>query len=546
MSDDGLYDKNGCVSDAVSPFIAYSRSNQQPRRIKRDIKQLSASFTRHLHFSRQPNLATKQEQKMATTAASSLFTNEAELGQQCLDFLNASRSAFAAVATARHRLVEAGFVGISEKDTWNGSLKPGGKYFFTRNQSTIVAFVVGGQFDAQKGQSGFTVAAAHTDSPCLKVKPISNVNKNGTVQVGVEVYGGGLWHTWFDRDLGLSGRVLVRENGKIVSKLVSIHRPLLRIPSLAIHLDRSVSEAFKFNHEEQLLPILATQIKAELEKPAAEPSSPTATMKNHPSLLLQILATELKVEVEAIEFFELSLCDAQDGVVGGALNEFIWSGRLDNLLMSFVCLESVLKIANDAVAVAKQPNTVMAVLFDNEEVGSATSMGADSTVLEDTISRIAHAIGTNASSDLMSRVLRRSFLLSCDMAHALHPNYPQKHESNHKPQFHQGLVIKYNANQRYATTAESSVIVQEVGRRYGIPLQSFVTRNDSPCGSTIGPILASRIGLRCADVGVPQLSMHSIREMAAVGDVQHACRLVYYLLSDFSEIDSTIVTDADL
>jgi aspartyl aminopeptidase len=268
-------------------------------------------------------------------------------------------------------------------------------------------------------------------------------------------------------------------------------------------------------------------------------------MKNHPALLLKILAEELKIAVEDIEFFELSLCDAQDGVVGGALNEFIFSGRLDNLMMSFVCLESILALAGNSEAVSKQTNTVMAVLFDNEEVGSASTMGADSTVLEDTMSRVARAIGSGASDDLLSRVMRRSFLLSCDMAHALHPNYAGKHEANHRPAFHQGLVIKYNANQRYATTAESSVIVQEVGKRYGVPLQSFVVRNDSPCGSTIGPILASRIGLRCADVGIPQLSMHSIREMAAVGDLQHACRLVYHLMNDFPEIDKTIVTDSD-
>jgi aspartyl aminopeptidase len=254
--------------------------------------------------------------------------------------------------------------------------------------------------------------------------------------------GGGLWHTMFDRDLGLSGRVLVREGDTIVSRVVAIHEPLLRIPNLAIHLDRSVSEAFKFNNEEQLVPVLCSSVRAELEKPSWESAQAAPLSSDHSPVLLSIIAKKLSVEPKDIFSFELSLCDSADAVIGGVFQEYIFSGRLDNLMMSWCSIQGLLNIAKEKAA---ELDTVsVAVLFDNEEVGSASTHGADSSVLQDLMSRATESLLASGplSADASAVMFRNSFLLSCDMAHALHPNYPGKHESNHKPMMHRGLVIK--------------------------------------------------------------------------------------------------------
>lgn len=360
-----------------------------------------------------------------------------------------------------------------------------------------------------------------------------------------EVYfhgGGGLWHTMFDRDLGLSGRVLVRHGDKIVSRFVTITEPLLRIPSLAIHLDRSVSEGFKFNNEDQLVPILCSAVRSELEKDSWAAAEGAPLAQDHSPVLISILAKHLGVAAADIFTFELNLCDVQDAVIGGAFKEYIFSGRLDNLMMSWCSLQGLLRITAEKAAALDTVS--VAVLFDNEEVGSASTHGADSSVLQDLMTRVAEQlIGGPLSADASAVLYRKSFLLSCDMAHALHPNYAAKHESNHKPMMHGGLVIKQNANQRYATSAESSYFVKEVCKQLTLPLQNFVVRNDSACGSTIGPILASRLGMRTVDIGIPQLSMHSIREQAATSDLVTATALIEGLFLQYSDLRSRLQTD---
>eukprot|EP01102_Stenamoeba_stenopodia_P018127 TRINITY_DN6608_c0_g3_i2.p1 TRINITY_DN6608_c0_g3~~TRINITY_DN6608_c0_g3_i2.p1 ORF type:complete len:462 (+),score=119.25 TRINITY_DN6608_c0_g3_i2:234-1619(+) len=452
---------------------------------------------------------------------------EREIATQFLSFINKSRSAFFAVAAAKEQLVANGYKQLSERERFN--IAPGGKYFFTRNQSSIVAFAVGKKYDG--ATSAFNIVAAHTDSPCLKLKPITKVEKCEYLQVGVQTYGGGLWHTWFDRDLGLSGRVIVKEGNNFVSRLVQITKPILRIPTLAIHLDRSVDEGFKFNKEEQLLPILASSLK-----------SPENTKDaDHHRVLLEIIASDLQVKVEDIESLDLSLCDCQDSVLGGAKEEFIFSGRLDNLMMSYTGLHSLIESSTDE-HLANQPNILLLALFDNEEVGSQSAYGADSALLPDTIAKISSAL---PNPDIVSTVIRRSVMLSCDMAHGCHPNYAGKHESNHKPLIHGGPVIKYNANQRYATTNETSFIITELGKRHNIPVQHFVVRNDSPCGSTIGPILAAKLGMRCVDLGIPQFSMHSIREMAGTADLVHTTRLLKHFFIEYADLDKHVFIDEE-
>ncbi|KAJ3288505.1 hypothetical protein HK104_008146 [Borealophlyctis nickersoniae] len=418
--------------------------------------------------------------------------------EEFLTFVNASPSPFHAVETSRTRLLAAGYKELHERSAWEDDVKPGGKYFFTRNKSSIVAFAVGGKYEVG---NGFTIVGAHTDSPCFKVKPRSKKGKSGYAQVGVETYGGGLWHTWFDRDLGLAGRVILKnDNGNLDHHLVKIDRPILRIPTLAIHLDRGVNDAFKFNNEVQLTPILSLITKAlsgEQEKDNAEKKEASGVGEKHHQLLLKMLSQELKVEVSALRDFELCLFDTQPSVIGGAQNEFIFSPRCDNLVMSYCSLTALINSTSGST-LSDDTNIRVVALFDNEEIGSVSAYGAASNLLEVTVRRLAgiEVTGPDSSESSFARAMSRSILVSADMAHAVHPNYPEKHEENHRPSMNKGVVIKQNANQRYATTAITTAILREVGEKKGVLLQEFVVRNDSPCGSTIGPMLSAKLGIR--------------------------------------------------
>ncbi|KAM1788685.1 hypothetical protein PS2_038464 [Malus domestica] len=473
-----------------------------------------------------------------------------------IGFLNAAPTAFHAVDEAKKRLRSAGYEQVLEREDWK--LEAGKKYFFTRNYSTIVAFAIGKKYVAG---NGFHIVGAHTDSPCLKLKPVSKVAKGGYLEVGVQTYGGGLWHTWFDRDLTIAGRVIVREekDGSVSysHKLVRIEEPIMRIPTLAIHLDRDVRDAFKVNAQTHLLPVLATAVKAELNKVVAEDGEAdndiqtsgkksnektTSNALKHHSLLLQLLADQLGCEPEHISDFELQACDTQPSIVAGAAKEFVFSGRLDNLCMSFCSLKALIDATSSDSNLEDESGVRMVALFDHEEVGSNSAQGAGSPAMLNTLSRITHSFTTD--SKLLEKAIQRSFLVSADMAHALHPNYMDKHEQNHQPKLHGGLVIKHNANQRYATNAVTALIFREIARNHSLPVQDFVVRNDMACGSTIGPILASGVGIRTVDVGAPQLSMHSIREMCAVDDVKHSYEHFKAFFQEFTRLDSKIKVDA--
>ncbi|OAY47934.1 probable aspartyl aminopeptidase [Manihot esculenta] len=471
------------------------------------------------------------------------------IASDLIHFLNTSPTAFHAVDEAKKRLINVGYVQISEREDWK--LEPGKRYFFTRNHSTIVAFAIGKKYVAG---NGFYVVGAHTDSPCIKLKPVSKVTKGGYLEVGVQPYGGGLWHTWFDRDLTVAGRVIVREekDGSVSfsHRLVRIQEPIMRVPTLAIHLDRNVnSDGFKVNTQSHLIPILATSIKAELNKAVAENGSirnetdgkkSTFSTKHH-LLLLEMIASQIGCKPDDICDFELQACDTQPSIIGGAAQEFIFSGRLDNLCMSFCSLKALIDATSSESNLEDESGVRMVALFDHEEVGSDSAQGAGSPVMLDALSRITSSF--NSDSKLLQKAIQRSFLVSADMAHALHPNYMDKHEENHQPKMHGGLVIKHNANQRYATNSVTSFLFGEIASMHNLPVQEFVVRNDVPCGSTIGPILASGVGIRTVDVGAPQLSMHSIREMCAVDDVKYSYEHFKAFFQEFSHLDAKITVD---
>lgn len=451
-----------------------------------------------------------------------------------LEFVNSSPSPFHAVLNCKERLTNNGFKELKEKEPWAGKIGRGGKYFFTRNQSSIVAFAVGGEF---KSGNGFSIIGAHTDSPCLKVKPISKKESSGFLQVGVQTYGGGIWSTWFDRDLGLAGRVIVATSeSKLESQLVRISSPILRIPNLAIHLNRGVNESFTFNSETQLLPIFATVAKTLNQGSSGKESlEGKSTISSHHPQLLGLICDELNINAEQIVDLELCLYDTQASCLGGFENEFIYSARLDNLMMSYSSLESLIG-SLEKHDLSKEPNVRMICLYDNEEVGSTSAYGADSHLAEAALRRIQSSL-SNAEHEhptAFEESIHKSYMISADMAHAVHPNYSDKHESNHRPKFHEGLVIKVNASQKYATTAATSAVLKTIASRHNLPLQEFVVRNDCPCGSTIGPILSAKLGLQTIDVGCPQLSMHSIREVAGTTDIAHAIKIFeeFYVVQD--------------
>lgn len=476
--------------------------------------------------------------------------------QEFVNFVNVSPTPYHAVNTVKLQLLEAGFTEITERDDWNSDgLKVGGAYFVTRNASSLIAFTIGEQF---ADGNGISIVGAHTDSPCLRIKPISKKTAEGFIQVGVEQYGGLIAHSWFDRDLSIAGRVFVNQDGQYVPKLIKIDKPLLRIPTLAIHLNREVNTKFEFNKETKLVPI-AGQValdknekasKSESHSCADDPSlqlspeqfeSVQTVVSRHNKSLIELIAKELEVTVDQIEDFELVLFDHQKSTIGGLNDEFIFSPRLDNLTS---CYTATVGLIESFESISEQRGIQMISLFDHEEIGSVSAQGADSSFLPDTLHRLTKInFTTSGNHDHFYQSMARSFLLSSDMAHGVHPNYSEVYEANNRPHVNQGPVIKVNANQRYATNSAGIVLIKKIANAARVPLQLFVVRNDSPCGSTIGPILAAKLGIRTLDLGNPQLSMHSIRETGGTFDVVRLSDLFRTFFSLYSDLEEKILVD---
>ncbi len=403
--------------------------------------------------------------------------------QNLLSFIDRSPTPFHAVEEMSNTLSEKGFTKLKEEDAWE--LETHGRYFLTRNDSSLIAFVVG-------SKPAFKIIGAHTDSPNLRLKPNAGYDKNGYLQLGVEVYGGVLLSTWTDRDLSLAGRVILGGKKKPLSKLVRFEQALLRIPQLAIHLNRDVNKkGLILNEQNHLPPIFSLQKKSTANE-----------------VLKKMVARELKCKLTDIMGLELSLYDTQPGTLAGAEGEFIFSGRLDNLASCHAAMHAL------AETTKKDPATRVVAFYDHEEIGSETAQGAGSPFLKDVLERIT--MSDNREGFL--RAMANSFFISADMAHAIHPNYSDRHDNQHMPIINGGPVIKSNANQRYATDAVSSAWFESLCKKAGVPVQKFVVRSDLGCGSTIGPITAANLGIRTVDVGNPMLSMHSIREMSGAKD----------------------------
>ena len=486
----------------------------------------SALFVSALAATPVPPLST------ATTSAADVLP----LAKQAMQYLDDSTDPFFAVDSSIRMLEQAGFQPLSASEAFTfQNVIPGGKYYYTKNKSTLVAFTVGPKYQPNT-PTAFTIVGGHTDSPNLRVKPRSARSNTAKCRlIGVECYGGGLWHTWFDRDLGISGRVWVRRNSNdtdnIESKLVQIRRPILRISNLAIHLQTPKErEAFAVNKEDHLSPILATEAQQALmtTKTNDDKKESIDGWKEHQEpILLQLLAKELDCQVDELVDFELSLFDVQKASLGGAFDEFLYSARLDNLASCFLAVQGLLEYAStkdfeDSSAIS------MICLYDHEEVGSSSAVGAASPVLSEAVPRILASLngGTPVTPDVVASTLAQSLVLSSDQAHAVHPNYASKHEKAHQPHMNQGMVIKRNTNQRYATTPWTGVVLREIARQAGLPpLQEFIVRQDCGCGSTIGPLISTRTGMAAIDMGCPQLSMHSIRETMGVIDLHHGLRL---------------------
>ncbi|CAA6667582.1 unnamed protein product [Spirodela intermedia] len=464
------------------------------------------------------------------------FVTSPSIVTDLLDYLNESWTQFHATAEAKKQLLASGFILLNENENWD--LKPGGRYFFTRNMSSLIAFAVGEKYSTK---SGFHIIAAHTDSPCLKLKPVSASTKSGFLMVNVQTYGAGLWHTWFDRDLSVAGRVILKTgDGAFVHKLVKVKRPLLRVPTLAIHLDRSVStEGFKPNLENHLVPLLAIKTEDRAVKTEDNKRQQINKKRAHHPLLLQVLSEELGCSADEIASLELNICDVQPSCLGGGNNEFIFSGRLDNLASSYCALRALIDSCTSSRDLEDESSIRMVALFDNEEVGSDSAQGAGAPTMFQAVRRIVDSLSNGRSSEnTYERAIRQSFLVSADMAHGTHPNFPEKHEDHHRPELQRGLVIKHNANQRYATSSVTAFLFREVAAIHNIPIQE---RHGMRIHDR--PILASGVGIRTVDCGIPQLSMHSVREICGKEDVDIAYNHFMAFYQSFSSIDQRLKVD---
>jgi aspartyl aminopeptidase len=421
--------------------------------------------------------------------------------QDLLAYIDASPSPFHAVQETARRLEAAGYRRVQEGDDFG--LRPGDRVYVVRDGASLAAFEIGA---AAPEESGFRLIGAHTDSPTLRVKPQPEVQREGYRQLAVEVYGGALYSTWLDRDLSIAGRVLHRApGGALESHILTLRRAVIRIPNLAIHLNRGVNDSLVLNAQQHLVPLVGLGDRQGF-------------------VLRDVIAGELTqagvaARAEEVLGWDLSLFALEPSRVGGLEGEFLFAPRLDNLAGCHGALSALLGSRGP------RPHTRGIVLFDHEEVGSQSARGAGSVLLRSLLARVLEAFGPFSETRL-ARAVSRSVLLSSDMAHGVHPNYADRHEPGHRPLLGQGPVLKSNSNQGYSTDGETWALIEQLAQTAEVKLQRFVVRSDLGCGSTIGPISAARLGMRCVDVGNPMLSMHSAREMAATADVDPMARLL--------------------
>lgn len=413
-----------------------------------------------------------------------------------LNMLDSSPVNFLAVDYVARRLEANGFTRVELGNM--PQLQPGAGYYMTKNGSALFAFRVG----TGSATEGFKLICAHTDSPGFRIKPSPEMySEGGMIRLNTEVYGGPILYTWFDRPLSIAGRVILRGQSPLrpVTRLLHVKRPLLLIPHIAIHFNREVNDGNPLNRQRDMMPVLGF-INGHFERD---------------NLLLRIIAEELNVDAGDILDFDLSLYDVMPATLCGLNNEFVSCGRQDDLLMAFAGLEAMLGSAPSSM-------TQVLALFDNEETGNVTKQGSASPVLRNLLDTIILNRG-GKPGDLYGAV-ENSFMISADMAHALHPNYPDKHDPTNHPVMGGGPVIKFNANQKYVTDADSAAVFAEICRKAGVPFQYFVNRSDMAGGGTLGNTLTTQLPMRGVDIGNPMWGMHSVRETSALVDTEYTIK----------------------
>ncbi|MDO5038968.1 M18 family aminopeptidase [Clostridium sp.] len=414
-----------------------------------------------------------------------------KLANELIDFLYNSPTAYHAASSVKEILDKEGFEELFESDSWK--VKKGGKYYLKKNDSAVIAFNVG---NGEIEKDGFRLIGAHTDAPGFKIKPNAEmVGENHYLKLNTEVYGGPILYTWFDRPLGIAGRVIVKGKSALKPevKLVNINKPVLVIPSLAIHMNRSVNEGYEFNKQKDTLP-LAGFVNESLEKE---------------DLLLNLITEELGVNKEDILDFDLFLYEFEKGCIMGVNEEFISAGKLDDQWMVFAGIKALIN-SSDIDA------TKVMICIDNEEIGSLTAQGANSNLIRRTLERIAIALDKNTEE--FFRALSNSIMISADLAHAVHPNLPEKHDPTNRPVLGNGPVLKIAASGSYSTEGVAAGIFEAVCKEANVPMQKFVNRSDVKGGTTIGPMSAADLCIPVVDMGAPILGMHSVRELATVKD----------------------------
>lgn len=421
-----------------------------------------------------------------------------------MNFMDESVCNFCAVRELKKRLTDAGFKELNLSDSWK--IEKGGKYYTTKNDSALFAFSIGTESPAE---TGFKIIAAHSDSPCFRIKPNAEIkSEKGIVKLNTEVYGGPILYTWFDRPLSVAGRVILKGDDALHPKteIVKINRPILIIPHLAIHFNRAVNEGNPLSRQKDMLPVLGI-FNSEVEKD---------------NILLNTIAAELNVEICDILDFDLLLYDTQKANLAGMHEEFISSGRLDDLSMVHAAMTAMLE-GTDMKA-----TRIMAV-FDNEETGSGTKQGAASPVLKNILERINSSC--NGSNEDFYKAVSKSFMISADNAHAFHPNYSEKYDPTNHPSIGGGPVIKINANCKYMSDAHSAAIFRSLCECAGVPYQYFVNHSDVAGGSTLGNILTSQMDIEGVDVGNALWAMHSVRETASTEDHYNMIKVMKYFFS---------------
>jgi len=415
-----------------------------------------------------------------------------QLANNLIEFIHKSPTMFHTISMVKKKLEDNGFIHLSQKEAWHLNIE--GKYYVTSNDSALIAFVM---HTDEPEKKGFRMIGAHTDAPGFRLKPAPEMQQENYLILNTEVYGGPILSTWFDRPLSIAGRISYPGDDMLHPKhaLIDFKEPIAIIPNLAIHMNRDINTGINFNKQKDTLPVIKI-IEDQLDK----------------DYIKKMVRKQSALALDQILDVDLFLYPTEKGCLMGANKEFISSPRLDDLAMVYSGIEAL-------IAAEHGSGVNMMICFDNEEIGSRTKQGADSPFLSTTLERIMLSLGKN--KEAFYRAIAKSFLISADMAHAYHPNYPEKQDPTNKVLPGKGPAIKVNANQNYTTDSDSYVVFADICKKANVPHQIFVNRSDERGGSTIGPVSVSHVAVRSLDIGAPMLSMHSCRELMAIDDISH-------------------------